>query len=336
MNLQTHIASALSVTPADKLKLDSNIKEVLADVQILSRILKYTVVELEHLSIDEIISCIDTNQIELGTTSIEPGLTNLGKIDNLSLENHILGEGTIFFDIRFPVYYQNHSIKILINLEAQTVTSTKELTYHLENRIIYYLSRMISSQKNIEFFHSDYDNIKKVYSIWICMNPDEEHDSIHQFQFTQQTIFGTPISFPQLDKMQAVIIHIRGNEPLEKSKHKLICMLEDLLSKTTFSIKKNLLADRYGIKMSTELERRITNMGGFSDYYLETSIRKGLKQGFEQGMEQGMAQGMAQATETGIQTLVETLQELNTGKDYILKKIMEKYSLSESEAIKYL
>ena len=49
-----------------------------------------------------------------------------------------------------------------------------------------------------------------------------------------------------------------------------------------------------------------------------------------------MAQGMAQATETGIQNLVETLNELNTGKDYILKKIMEKYSLSESEAIKYL
>ena len=32
---------------------------------------------------------------------------------------------------------------------------------------------MLSSQKGTEFTGRDYDNIRKVYSIWICMNaPD--------------------------------------------------------------------------------------------------------------------------------------------------------------------
>ena len=37
--------------------------------------------------------------------------------------------------------------------------------YELINRMIYYICRMVSSQKGTEFIHSDYDNLKKVYSI---------------------------------------------------------------------------------------------------------------------------------------------------------------------------
>ena len=33
---------------------------------------------------------------------------------------------------------------------------------------------MISSQKGIEFTNSDYDKIKKVYTIWICMEAHRE------------------------------------------------------------------------------------------------------------------------------------------------------------------
>ena len=42
--------------------------------------------------------------------------------------------------------------------------------YDIVTRGIFYVSRMISAQLSTEFSKSDYDNIKKVYSIWICMH----------------------------------------------------------------------------------------------------------------------------------------------------------------------
>ena len=78
----------------------------------------------------------------------------------------------MYYDIRFSVYYarQKQRIKLIINVEAQ-----KEFRpgYSLITRGIFYGARILSSQKGTEFTGRDYDNIRKVYSIWICMNaPD--------------------------------------------------------------------------------------------------------------------------------------------------------------------
>jgi len=170
MITETHLATAIDAIPLDSTVMDAYAKEVLADVQILARILKYTVSELQELSIDEIISLLDPTQIKISQTPVAPGLTNLGKIEGLATENIILGEGTIYFDIRFSIYYKEKALKILINVEAQKSTTFSALKYHLENRIIYYLARMISSQKNVKFFNDNYDDIKKytVYGyVWI-------------------------------------------------------------------------------------------------------------------------------------------------------------------------
>ena len=43
----------------------------------------------------------------------------------------------------------------IINIEAQRSKDFKKLGYHLENRIIYYLARLISSQKGINFAKSE-------------------------------------------------------------------------------------------------------------------------------------------------------------------------------------
>ena len=57
--------------------------------------------------------------------------------------------------------------QIIINIEAQR-GDTKE--YDIMNRATFYASRMISSQKERDFTNSNYDDIKRVYSIWICMD----------------------------------------------------------------------------------------------------------------------------------------------------------------------
>ncbi|MBQ4521989.1 MAG: hypothetical protein IJA10_03445 [Lachnospiraceae bacterium] len=77
--------------------------------------------------------------------------------------------------------------------------------------MVYYLSRMISSQKNREFTGDDYQNIKKVYSIWICMNVDEvnKRDSITKFSLSTENLVGN--YFPKkknYDLMTGILICI--------------------------------------------------------------------------------------------------------------------------------
>ena len=275
MKTQTHLKNTIDAIDSDKAKYDKNIKELLADIQVLSRILKYTVEEVKDLTIEEIIECIDDQSIEVGTALVDPGLTNTGRIENVQTENSVPNEGYISFDIRFSIHYKKKTIKIIINIEAQKSTDPVKLGYHLENRIIFYLSRLISSQKQREFFHSEYDKIKKVYSIWICMDASNDEDSVNKISLKEETLFGKPSAFSQLDKMCGIVIWIREQNDVEESKNQLIAMLEDLLKDEAIEKKKKNLEKKYNMKMTLDLERRIDDMCNLSDVVEERGIEKG-------------------------------------------------------------
>ena len=274
--LQTHVGTALTAIESDKMQYDKNIKEILADVQVLARIIKYTVKEVQELSIEDIMQCIDTQSIEIGAAPIEPGLTNFKKLETLQTEDYIPNEGYITFDIRVSFVYQKKQMKLIINIEAQKSTDVHKLQYHLENRMIYYLSRLISSQKQTEFFHSDYDDIRKVYSIWICMDAKEDEDSIDKVELKPTNLYGKAFRFEELDKLCGIIIRIRRDRGLKESKNKLIAMLEDILAKENSTVKKNRLEMKYGLKMTSEMQRRIDGMCNLSDAILEQGLERGI------------------------------------------------------------
>ena len=149
---------------AGKSQYDAQCKRVLANKVILAWILKYTVKEFRSMSIRQIKKCIG-NDILISKVSVEPGKTNVSepeKIIGEAEEDKVPGEGGIYFDIRFSVYLQ-----MLINVEAQ---KDFHPGYAVPSRGVFYAARMISAQKGTEFSGSDYDRIRKVYSIWICMN----------------------------------------------------------------------------------------------------------------------------------------------------------------------
>ena len=88
---------------------------------------------------------------------------------------------------------------------------------------------MISAQKEVEFVNSNYDDLKAVRSIWICMDSADDEDSINRIRLTQENLYGKEPNFDSLDKVQGVIIRLRTNENTQTSKNKLIAMLEELL-----------------------------------------------------------------------------------------------------------
>ncbi len=221
---QTYLSQAVDAAN-DAVTYDTNVKFLLADRQILARILKYAVSEFQDMAIDEIMSCIG-NDIEIGSKPLDAGLSNLGRIKDSNIEDNVPGEGIIFYDIRFTAYLRQSEMKILINVEAQKSSDPSALGYHLENRIIFYMARMVSAQKQTEFFHSNYDNLKKVRSIWICMDSSDEGDSIEELGFEKKSIFGNKTNLHNTDLMKGIIINIRSGENLKDSQNILINMLE--------------------------------------------------------------------------------------------------------------
>ncbi len=162
---KTHASKAVEAADI-KARYDTQVKYVLKDPVILANIVKNTVSEVKEYSIDEIVESIE-GEPEVEAISIDPGLTNR-RVTGYSEEENIPGEGGITFDIRFSLRTldMNH-IRIIVNVEAQ---NDYYPGYDIVTRGIFYCSRLISAQKESEFFGEDYNNIKKVYSIWICMD----------------------------------------------------------------------------------------------------------------------------------------------------------------------
>ena len=281
--IETNLAQTVDATNDAGSAYDTNVNYLLADKQILSRILKYTIEEFQDMDAKDIMGCIG-NDIEIGTKPVDAGLSNLGRVKGTVTEDNVPGEGVIYYDIRFTAYHREKEIKILINIEAQKSSDSGKLGYHLENRIIFYLARMISAQKQTEFFHSDFDNLKKVRSIWICMDHDETEDSIEEISLDRKTVFGNKKNSYHTDLMKGIIVNIRNGknhnsgESIKKSQNVLIAMLEELVSEKDAAEKKRILTDEYGMVMTAELEGRIQIMCNWSESIEERGFKKGITQ----------------------------------------------------------
>lgn len=312
--IETNLAQTVNAANDAGSAYDTNVKYLLADKQILSRILKYTVEEFRDMEIVDILGCIG-DDIEIGTRPVDAGLSNLGRVKGTVTEDNIPGEGIIYYDIRFIAYLKEKEMKILINIEAQKSTNSGKLGYHLENRIVFYLARMISAQKQTEFFHSDFDNLKKVRSIWICMDSKETEDSIEEIGFDRKTVFGNKKNSYHTDLMKGIIVNIRSGadsssgKVIKKSKNVLIAMLEELVSNKDASEKKRILADEYGMTMTAELERRIQIMCNWS----ESISERARIEGKTEGRIEGKIEGRIEAIERMIRANITREQILSMG-----------------------
>lgn len=322
----TNLAQTIYAANYSGAAYDTNVKYLLSDKQILSRILKYTVEEFQEMEIEDIIGCIG-NDIEVGTRPVDAGLSNLGRVGETVTEDNVPGEGAIFYDIRFTAYIREAEIKILVNIEAQKSSDRKKLGYHLENRIVFYLARMISAQKQTEFFHSDFDNLKKVRSIWIYMDNNETEDSIEEIGLDRKTVFGNKKNSYHTDLMKGIIVNIRNGihhnfgEDIKKSENVLIAMLKELVSEKSAAEKKRILADEYGMIMTAEIEGRIQVMCNWSE-----SVAEGIARRVEESVTKRVEESVTKRVEESVTKRVE---------ESFAKRVEEGVAQRVNETVKY-
>lgn len=218
MNEQKHIANSIDIAE-DKAKYDRYVKTILSDKQILAKILQESVFEFKEASFEETMACIE-GEPEVGIVPLYPGKTNLPAkvttnhsmevITGLPTEDSVPNEGDITFDIRFyAITPGGDRVKLIINIEAQ---KKYHVGYDLVTRAIFYCARMISAQKETEFTGENYDDIKKVYSIWICMDTTKAAaNTMTRYHIQQDPMYGTDPTDHRYDLLTAIMICL-GND----------------------------------------------------------------------------------------------------------------------------
>lgn len=263
-----------TVSFTDNFKYDTNAKRILANKQVLARILKKTVSELRDMSFPEIMKCIE-GEPEISTVPVHPGLTNSPTITEMQNEDNIPFEGIVYYDIRFyvKVPQDNKIVKIIVNVEAQ---KSFYPGYHLETRGIVYGARLISAQLDTEFVAPYYDQLKKVYSIWICFDSSKEQaNAISEYKITKHDIIpGIRDNQKAYDKLSVVLITLNS---AIKSDDQFIAMLNCLFDEDNRVQKKDLLSSQYGYEITDDFGKELDIMCNLSEALVEKGIEKGEK-----------------------------------------------------------
>lgn len=229
-------------------------KHFLSRKSILAQILKYSVEEFKHCSLKDIEEKYIEGDPSLSINNIP--LDNTLDIKGKNTESNSPNEGLVTFDIIFDVIapVDSKPIKIIINLEAQK--TTQKINYQLMKRAIYYAARLISDQKEKEFHADDYNSIKKIYSIWICMSTQNYRaDSIQQYSLTEQLIHGTFRDNPQnYDLISIIILNLGKNPTSHRLLNLLYLIFMDLKSSGE---KESILKDEFNINITHEMKEEL-------------------------------------------------------------------------------
>lgn len=263
--MNTEIANAVNAA-GDKAQYDTHVKRLLAQKSILAHILVKTVDEFKGMKPEDVVKYIE-GEPSISVVPVEPGLANMEKTDatgqrivGLNTENAEINEGLVRFDIIFYVRMKNGLSQIIVNIEAQKDEPTE---YKILNRAIFYVSRLISSQKERDFVNTNYDDIKQVFSIWICMNMDD--NSLSHIHLTKDELLKPCNWKGNLDLLNIVLIGITNEIPEHDEKYEMHRLIGALLSSELKEQEKlDIIEHEYNIPISQEFREDVRIMCNLS------------------------------------------------------------------------
>ena len=273
--MNTEIANAVNAA-GDKAQYDTRVKRLLAQKSILAHILVKTVDEFKGMKPEDVVKYID-GEPSISVVPVEPGLANMEKTDatgqrivGLNTENAEINEGLVRFDIIFYVRMKNGLSQIIVNIEAQKDEPTE---YKILNRAIFYVSRLISSQKERDFVNTNYDDIKQVFSIWICMNMDD--NSLSHIHLTKDEMLKPCNWKGNLDLLNIVLIGITNEIPEHDDKYEMHRLIGALLSSELKEQEKlDIIEHEYNIPISQEFREDVSIMCNLSQGIEDKAIAK--------------------------------------------------------------
>lgn len=283
--MNTAIANTVAAAN-DKAQYDEYAKRLIAQKIILAHILAKTVDEFRDMKPEDIVAHIEGDP-KVGIVPVDPGMTNAARptdastpyvsdhrLAGLNTEHSEINEGMIRFDIIFYVRMKDGLAQVIINIEIQKDEPTQ---YFLLNKAIFYVSRMVSSQKGRDFVHQNYNDMKRVFSIWLCMNmPSNSMSYVH---LTKEDILEHYNWNGHLDLLNIVLLGIGRELPPQEEQYELHRLIGTLLSaELTVTQKLAIIETEYHIPLSVELEEGVNDMCNLGEGIEERAIEKTKKE----------------------------------------------------------
>ena len=178
----------------------------------------------------------------------------------------------------------DESAKIILSHKqflARILKETVEVKYPLEKRGLYYIGRLLSSQKGYVFKNDHYENLRKVYSIWICINVTrDKQNTVTVYNLKEHDIIGARKAKKEdYDLISMVMIGL--GDPKETENGSMLKLLDVLFSdKIEVKEKMDLLETKCGIRMKdNKLAEEVETMCNLGQGIYERGLEQGLEQG---------------------------------------------------------
>ena len=283
MAVDTEIKNAVRAADKDA-QYNEKAKRLLGNKIILAHILVKTVDEFKGMNPKDVVSYIEGEPF-ISVVPVELGLTNAEKekdgqrIVGLNTENAEINEGLIRFDIIFYVRMKDGYSQVIVNVEAQ---KDEPAGYHILNRAVFYVSRLVSSQKERDFVGINYNDIKRVFSIWVCMNMDE--NSMDYVHLTDDKLLGSYPWKGGLDLLNIVLIGISNELPEHDEKYELHRLLSTLLSmELSVDEKLGIMAKEYNIVVDDRIREDVSAMCNLSQGIRDNTLAEVIMTMHEKG-----------------------------------------------------
>ena len=306
---------------------DSAAKKLLSSKKILAWILKYCVEEFKDSSIADIRDRYIIGIPETASVPVLPDETNAAammgtdRISGERTEDTTITEGKVTFDVRFrAITPRNELVQLIINIEAQR---SRRTSYPLLKRAMYYVSRLISSQYGVDFDRAQYGKIKKVYSIWLCMDAPDEKGGITRYRMQEEPEYGNVRTDKEDYDLQQVVMVYVAHARADMENRLLNLLGELFISEDNANMKKEALNDHYDIDLNDDEEGLVRTMCNLSVGLYARGQERGEQSGFIKGEQSGFAKGEQSGFTKGrmenSNEIVMNLLHMHVGVDFIKK-----------------
>lgn len=306
---------------------DAAAKKLLSSKKILAWILRYCVEEFKDSSIADIRDRYIIGIPETASMPVLPDETNAAammgtdRISGERTEDTTITEGKVTFDVRFRVITpRNELVQLIINIEAQR---SRRTSYPLLKRAMYYVSRLISSQYGVDFDKAQYGKIKKVYSIWLCMDAPDEKGGITRYRMQEEPEYGNVRTDKEDYDLQQVVMVYVAHARADMENRLLNLLGELFISEDNANMKKEALNDHYDIDLNDDEEGLVRTMCNLSVGLYARGQERGEQSGFIKGEQSGFAKGEQSGFTKGrmenSNEIVMNLLHMHVGMDFIKK-----------------
>lgn len=263
---------------------DNACKRLFQNREIIAPVLKEVVPEYKNSTVEEIIRYIDADSIQDIPVDDVPARVSQMQTEMSSVSDKLIRYDTHFKAVNPILSSENLCIHLHIDLEVQNNYRPTAPTYPIIKRGIYYAAREISYQLGTLTEQTNYGDIQKLYSIWICNEriPVKLQNTVTMYSIKKSDVIGS-VDEPEEDYDLMNVIIIRRGEETDAP-------IFDYLS-GVFNCDKVKIAEYVDIANNERVLKGVDDMTGLGQTIMNKAWKEGMQQGMQEGMQQGIQQG---------------------------------------------